>query len=432
MVKKIFPKRIEGSIRIPTSKSHTIRGLVIAMLADGTSVLKYPLYSRDTLACLKICRQFGTKIKEHDNEWIIEGTNGKLITPDNIVNVQNSGTTLYITMGNAALCDEFTVFTGDSQIIKRPVTPLINALNTLCEQAFTTRNSGTPPLLIKGPLYGGTVEIDCSSTSQYLTSLLINTPLAKNDTTIRVPHLNEKPFIDITLDWLNRQDIELNYNKDYSFFKVKGNQSYKAFTKTIPGDFSSAAFFLCAAAICGTKISIEGLDKDDSQGDKNILSILEKMGCQVFWEKDSVILIGPNPENQIKRLKGIKMDLNAMPDAVPVLAVTSCYAEGETQIINVPQARLKETDRIAIMCKELKKMGGKVQERPDGLYIEGSPLFGCRVNGHYDHRVVMSLSIGALKAKGATEIDTAEAAEVTFPTFFSLLSSFGVQVNDIK
>jgi 3-phosphoshikimate 1-carboxyvinyltransferase len=414
----IRPAKLQGSINIPASKSHTIRALILATLAAGESHLLYPLASADTIACVEACRQFGATIIQNENEWLVKGTGGKLQPALDVVNVANSGTTLYIAMGLAALSTGWTVFTGDEQIRRRPAGNLLQALVDLGAEGFTTRDNGCPPLVIKGRLKGGKTVIACP-TSQYLTSLLINCPLATGDTEIEVLELNERPYVEITLDWLNRQKIIYSHENNMQRFKIKGNQHYTPFTRRIPADFSSATFFLAAAAITGSRITLKGLDMQDPQGDKEVVALLEKMGCRIEIDGTDLTIEG-------RELKGITADLNGIPDALPALSVVACFAKGKTELINVPQARLKETDRIAVMYKELSRMGARVTEREDGLVIEHSPLKGTEVSGHADHRVVMALSVAGLAAGGVTTIDTAEAAAVTFPEFFDLLGELEV------
>jgi 3-phosphoshikimate 1-carboxyvinyltransferase len=344
----------------------------------------------------------------------VKGVGGKIQPATDVINVANSGTTLYITMGLAALSPGWTVFTGDEQIRRRPAGNLLKALTDLGAEGFTTRDNGCPPLVIKGKLKGGKTALACP-VSQYLTSLLINCPLADGDTEIEVLELNERPYVAMTLDWLNRQNIRYEQHA-MQHFTIKGGQHYTAFNRRIPADFSSATFFLVAAAITGSRITLQGLDMQDPQGDKQVVSLLEQMGC-LIEENGTDLTIEGRP------LKGITADLNNIPDALPALAVAACFAAGRTELLNVPQARLKETDRIKVMSAELTKMGGKVHELPDGLIIESSPLKGTKVAGHADHRVVMALSVAGLASEGITTVDTAEAAAVTFPEFFTLLDS---------
>ncbi|MDI6828541.1 MAG: 3-phosphoshikimate 1-carboxyvinyltransferase, partial [Armatimonadota bacterium] len=355
------------------------------------------------------------------DEWIVEGTGGKLGVPDDVLDVANSGTTLHVSMGSAALIDGYSVFTGDSQIRRRPSGPLIDALNQLGAQLFSTRGNGCPPVVVRGPMRGGKVDLDGSKSSQYLTSLLINCPLAQSDAEIRVINAVETPYIEMTLGWLDEQGIRYE-REGFEKFQVPGRQKYQAFEKAIPGDFSSATFFLCAAAITGSELTLVGLDMKDSQGDKAIVDMLKKMGAEIKVVQEGILIRGGD-------LQGGEFDLNATPDALPAMAVTACFASGTTRLVNVPQARHKETDRISVMCQELTKMGGEVRELPDGIEITGKPLRGTVVHGHGDHRVVMALAVAGLAAEGRTEVSTAEAVSVTFPNFVELMRIAGADIS---
>jgi len=420
MILAVEKSRLSGEVRIPASKSHTIRAVAIGSLASGTTRISNPLAASDTLAAVEVYRKLGASILT-DGEWTIEGTGGTPRVPDDVLNVGNSGTTLYIAMGTAALVKGYSVFTGDDQIRSRPAGPLLDALNDLGARAYSTRGDGRPPLLIQGPMRGGRTHLDGSKTSQYLTSLLVNCPLASGDTEILVSDPVEKPYIEMTLGWLDEQGIRYE-REGFERFRVPGGQRYKAFEKSIPGDFSSATFFLCAAAITGSALTLLGLDMNDTQGDKAVVGMLEEMGARIERLPEGIRITGG-------KLRGGEFDLAATPDALPSLAVTACFAEGVTRLTNVPQARLKETDRIRVMREELGKMGGKVEELPDGLVVTGSPLRAARVNGHGDHRVVMALAVAGLACDGVTEVETAEAVSVTFPTFVELMQDIGARMS---
>ena len=415
----VKPSRLSGAIAVPGSKSHTIRALVLSLLADGESVIEYPLFSSDTLSCRSMIEQFGATVSQEEDAWTVRGTGGRLSVPDTVIDVGNSGTTLYIGIGIASLVEGYTVLTGDEQIRNRPADRLLSAINNLQGEAFSTRQNGKPPLVIRGRIRGGRTSIE-AVTSQYLTALLISTPLAPKDTVIEVPLLNEIPYIHMTLGWLDRLGIAYR-NDRLRKITVSGNQRYRSFREAIPADFSSATFFLVAAAISGSEITLGGLDFKDTQGDREVVTILEEMGAEVERGDREIRIRG-------KTLRGGVFDLNAIPDALPALAVAGCCAEGETQLINVPQARVKETDRISVMRAELQKMGAHIEEFPDGLIVRKCPLRGARLHGHGDHRVVMALSVAGLVAEGETEIETAESVSVTFPNFRELLQSLGADI----
>ena len=428
--------KLSGSVRIPGSKSHTIRAVAIASLADGASRVREPLVASDTLSALEAYRLLGAEILKQE-DWAIRGVGGRPRVPDNVIDVGNSGTTLYIALASAALANGCTVLTGDDQIRRRPAQPLIDALNALGAKVESTRANGMAPIVVRGPLRGGKIKLDCSKTSQYLTSLLINCPLASGDTIIEVADLIEKPYIEMTLRWLAEQGIDLENDDSrpdpsrydtwrdrvgsFRLFRIPGGQSYKAFDKSIPADFSSATFFACAAAITGSDLTLPGLDMSDTQGDKAVAGMLARMGAEVEKVPNGLRVTG-GP------LRGAEFDLGDTPDALPAMAVTACFAEGETRLVNVPQARLKETDRIAVMREELAKMGADIEELPDGLVIRGSRLKPAYVHGHADHRVIMALAIAGLALDGETTVSTAEALSVTFPTFVELMASAGAKM----
>lgn len=415
--------RTRGTVRIPGSKSHTVRALFIASLAEGRSVISHPLLSKDAFSAVEACKAFGARIENTGDGFVIDGTGGKPAVPENVVDVGNSGTTLHFAMMTAGLTDGWTVFTGDSQIRRRPLGPLIRAMNQLGGHVFSTRGNDMAPVAVGGRLKGGSTELD-AFTSQYLSSILITAPLLDSDTEIIITRLNEKPYVEMTMWWLDGQGIEYS-NEDFRRIKIKGGQRYRAFCTEIPGDFSSATFFMVLAAVSGEEFVLKNLDMTDPQGDKMVLRYLADMGAEVSCRENGIAIKG-------KELKGIEIDMNATPDALPAMAVAGCFARGETRLVNVPQARVKETDRIRVMCTELAKMGADIEELPDGLVIRESKLRGCRVNGHGDHRIVMALTIAGLNAEGETCIETAEAVDVTFPEFPMLIRQCGGDIRLVR
>lgn len=455
MTKIVKPGVLRGDFRIPGSKSHTIRALLIASLAKGKSRLISPLASGDTISCLLACQKLGAEIVQLSGSagkqlsgrageivWEVKGTGGAIRPADSRIDAGNSGTTLYLASCLAALGDAEIEFTGDEQIQSRPAEELLSSLEDLGARVVRKNSAGRgcAPYSIRGPLTGGTTEISCP-TSQYLSGLLLAAPLIRAagpaglpgspgpagppETVIRVPLLNEKPYVEMTLSWLAEQGIVLE-NRDFKEFRIPGGQSYRGFEKAIPGDFSSAAFFFAAAAITGGEVTLRGLDWEDPQADKAVVTFLEEAGCRTEIRPGAVYL-SRDPGTP---LRGITMNLNDAPDSLPALAAAACYAAGETRITGTAHARLKETDRIAVMAAELSKMGADIKETPDGLVIRGTggaPLRGVLpgpvLEGHGDHRVVMALACAALGAAGESPITGAEAAGVTFPEFFSLLEN---------
>ncbi len=415
--------QLNGRVRIPASKSHTIRAVAIASLADGVSCIRNPLFSSDAVSAVKAYSALGADINTSAPHcWSVIGTSGKVNAPADIIDVGNSGTTLRLAAGSAALADEGRkiTFTGDHQIQRRPIEPLLGSLTDLGAKCRSIKANGCAPIEVVGQIKGGKTAIECVS-SQYLSSLLLCCPLAQNDTEIDVTLLNEPDYVKITTDWLDWQGIKYTRGKNGLHYFVNGGQKYKSFDKEIPADFSSATFFLCAAAMAGGQVVIEGLNYSDSQPDKAVVEYLKAMGADI-------VVSGNETTVTTSSLKGIDIDMNGTPDALPMMAVVGAIAEGTTRLLNVPQARKKETDRIACMASELAKMGAMIQELPDGLVIHHSNLKAATVEGHDDHRIVMAMAVAGMLTQGVTTITTAEAMNVTFPTFASLMNELGAKL----
>jgi len=417
---------LQGEIAIPGSKSHTIRGVIIASLAAGTSILHRPLSSADTLAAVHACRMLGAEINTDDPlKWVIKGFGNSPKKPEGHINLENSGTSLRLMSGvAAALCDFEIIFDGDESLQTRPMQPLLKSFNELGAEALSEKNNGCCPVSIKGKMQGGKTEVS-GVTSQFVSSLLLSCPLVSGDTEISVLKPNEVPYIAMTLQWLSEQGIRYESSSDFTRLKVFGNQSYHPFEKAIPADWSSAAFPLVAGAITKSNILLKGLDPKDVQGDKAIVGYLRNMGADIREEKDGLRIIGTP-------LAGVTLDLNATPDALPAMSVAGCFSSGTLTLVNVPQARIKETDRINVMAEELAKLGADIKEREEGLIIHQSALKGNKVRGHNDHRIVMALSLAGLIASGKTEITTAESIGVTFPGFVDMMKLLGAKFQIVK
>ncbi|MCL2277317.1 MAG: 3-phosphoshikimate 1-carboxyvinyltransferase [Treponema sp.] len=457
MIIRVTPHKFSGIIKVPPSKSHTIRQLFIAALADGESEIINPLDSLDTRSCLSVCKAFGAEVEELSQEGIddlgqadkrlirnISGNNGfknKKLTCAQI-NTGNSGTTLFFALAIAGLQSEWVEFTGDEQTQKRGADPLLNALKGLGIQSES--NNGCVPIKIKGPWKGGKVSLPCP-TSQYLSAILIAAPLAPSGTIteIDVPFFNEKPYIDMTLSYVNKY-LKPNLSTGHQYIVPGGSRietrAMRHFFHFVPGDFSSAAFPAAAAAISGGQVTLLGLDPKDTQGDKYFFNILEEMGCTVNWNKakdnrnDWTVTI-----SREGALKGGVFDLNETPDLLPAAAAVAAFAEGDTIFCNVSHARTKETDRIAVMAAELAKLGVKCAETPDGLIVHGKGnLLSFEnhdggfpvINGHGDHRIVMAFAAAALGCPAPIAITDAECTDVTYPCFFSLFDEAFIKLTD--
>ena len=406
---------------MPGSKSHTIRALVIATLAKGTSIIKSPLVSADTLSSLSAASALGAWIKRGDDSvWTISGTGGNLLPPAGTINMGNSGTGIKLFAAMASLSPHKIAFDGDDSLRSRPMNPLLEALALLGVKSLSAEG-GKCPFHVQGPMQGGQTLVEGKS-SQYLSALLLSAPLAPNDSVIIVDQLNEVPYVDITLDWLRRQQIEFRRTPDYSRFEIPGKQTFKPFSVQIPGDFSSACFPMVAAAVTGGALTLDNLDFKDAQGDQKVIDYLEQMGAKITRTENGIQLKAGT------KLKAVELDLNDTPDALPILCVAAACAQGRSVFKNVAQARIKETDRIHCMKVELEKMGIQVEEFEDGLAVTGGKLHGAAVDSHLDHRIAMSLAVAGLAVedpKETTVIDGAECIAVTYPGFFRDFKALG-------
>lgn len=418
----VKPGFLKGSLQVPGSKSHTIRSVLLATLAGGRTCIENPLASGDGLSALAASRAFGAIVNEEENRWVVHGRGGVLQVPSNVLDTGNSGTTTCLFTSVASLVDGYTVITGDEQIRRRPILPLVDALNALGATAFLTRGGqGCPPVVVKGVLQGGTVTIE-GKNSQYVSSLLLSAPLAKRTTVIQVANALEKPYVQLTLDWMKRLGIEVANPADYTQFVVEGGQQYQSGDFTIPSDWSAVAFPLVAAAITRSDLVLTGLDFSDSQGDKRVVDILARFGANVYRQNESELHIVGG-----ERLKGgLTIDLSDIPDALPALSVLATQAEGRTVFVNLEHVRQKETDRVAEMTAKLNSLGCSLHIERDSLVVDGpTPIQGGIVSSSDDHRIAMALVAAGLASEGEVVITDAQCADVSFPGFFSKFAACG-------
>ncbi len=411
---------VKGVIKAPPSKSYTHRAIIISSLAEGRSTLNDPLYSEDTLASLNACRALGCNIKQEDDRCIVNGTGGILETPEDVVDLKNSGTTLRIMTSVSALASNYTVLTGDSSLRTRPMQDLLDALKGLGITAFSSRGNGKPPICIKGGFKGGKTSIKGDISSQFISSLLIASPYAENPVDINVKgDFISKPYVDMTTDIMEKFGVILDYNKEKGSFHIDP-QTYKGRNYTIEGDYSSVSYIIGAAAALDGEVTVRNIFKDSKQGDKQILNIVRDMGAEVKVKKDEVTIVGQG------ELHGTQVNLENSPDLLPTVAALGAISKGITEIVNVEHARFKETDRIHTCALELSKLGVKVTEKKDGLVIKGGAKGGT-VKSHGDHRLVMALSLIGLKTGGIT-IENASVYDVSFPNFPEAMKQLGCNI----
>ena len=410
---------IKGTVNAPPSKSYTHRGITIAALSKKATVYS-PLISEDTKATIRACEAFGATVELRKDSLIIDGFDGKLKVPDNVIDVANSGTTLRIMTAAASLVDGATVLTGDASIRTRPNTPLLDALNDLGAEAFSTRSNGMAPIVVKGKMRGGRVHIDGSISSQFISALLIACPFAQNETIVMIKgELKSRPYVNITIDMLRDAGAEIIAEGTNSFI-IPPEQEYNMKSYNVPGDFSSASYMMAAGALCG-EVTIRNLFLSE-QGDSALIEILMEMGAKIRWdEKKGEVKVSRS------ELHGIVIDVGKTPDLVPTLAVLGAVSKGTMVIENAEHVRYKETDRLHAMTVELKKMGVNITEEKDRLIIKGGDLKGAEVHGWDDHRIVMALAVAGMVA-GDTIIDTVESVSISYPGFFEDLKRIGAGV----
>lgn len=415
---RISPSTLKGEITVPPSKSHTLRAIVFASFAKGKSIIERPLDSPDTEAMILAMQQLGAHIICNQDRLEIEGFCEPKV-PDDVIQCGNSGQVLRFVGAIAGLLPQFTILTGDHSIRHhRPVLPLLDGLSQLGASAYSARGDGLAPIMIKGPLTSNYAKID-GADSQPVSGLLIASAFAPHPITIDVINPGEKPWVAVTLDWFRKLGISY---QDTGSYQMQGSSKIEPFQYRVPGDFSSAAFPIVAALITNSELIVHNLDMTDIQGDKAIVPILQKMGAKITIE-DKKIILHKNSE-----LQGSKIDINDCIDALPILAVISCFAKTPTLIFNGAIARKKESDRISCITNELRKMGAIIEEKPDGVMIYPSVLKGAHVESNSDHRLALSLSVAALAAIGESEISGFESSLKTYPTFVSDFVNIGANI----
>lgn len=416
---------LKATLRPPASKSHTMRAILFAFLAQGKSFINNYLPSPDTDAMIQAIKHFGAKVEVFATKLQIEGVGFKPCPAENVVDAGNSGQVLRFIAAIGALIPSYTIITGDDSIRhRRPIQTLLSAFKNLGAFAESSRGDGFAPIIIKGPIHGGHVTID-GTDSQPVSGLIIASCFAKGQVDITVENPSETPWIDVTLHWLKRLNIP--YKRcGYHHYTLFGNSFYKNFNYTVPSDFSSLAFPIAFAVLTNSEAIFTEVDTQDVQGDKAFLDILISMGASIEVKKEQRMI-------QVKKgsqLRGAAIDLNACIDALPILAVIGCFSEGTTHLFNAQAARHKECDRIASITKELKKMGADIQEKEDGLVVKKSflGLKGSTLSTYCDHRMGMALSVAGLLAQGDSVIKNTECINKSYPNFKKHLKQLGATI----
>lgn len=418
--------RVEGSINLPGSKSLSNRALLLAALANGTTKVTNLLDSDDVRHMLNALKHLGVKytLSEDKSVCEVEGLGHAFEWQNGLsLFLGNAGTamrplTAALCLANPNSVPAEIVLTGEPRMKERPIKHLVDALLQAGADVQYLEQDGYPPIAIRNTgLKGGKVKIDGSVSSQFLTALLMASPMASADTEIEIiGELVSKPYIDITLNMMKIFGVDVE-NQNYERFVVKGNQQYQSLeTFLVEGDASSASYFLAAGAIKGC-VKVTGVGKNSIQGDRLFADVLEKMGAKITWGDDFI-------QAEQGELVGVDMDMNHIPDAAMTIATTALFAKGETVIRNIYNWRVKETDRLTAMATELRKVGARVEEGEDFIRVQPLDLAQfqhAKIETYNDHRMAMCFALVALSNTPVTILDPKCTAK-TFPTFFDEFS----------
>jgi len=415
---RVEKTKISGTLVCPPNKSYTHRAIFLASLADGKSVIKNVLYSRDTNATISACKSFGATIIQDSSSLTVNGI--KEVKSSSKIDASNSGTTIRIAAAVASLGKGKTVLSGDESLRQRPMRPLLEALESIGAKCSSA--NGKPPLSITGKVKGGEVTIPGNISSQFVSALMVMSPLTENGLVLNIDgDLVSKPYLDATIAAMEKFGVMVKTVKPYKNYTIS-QQKYKPTTFTVPSDFSSLAMLLSASILLGDNIIIKTTIDDLPQADKAIFDILKNLGAIVNVEKDSVTVQSQKP------LNGGKFDLSNSPDLLPPLAILSLKSSKPIHIFNVKHARYKETDRIAVLARELKKLGVNVEEKEDGLTLEPTDkLHSAALNSEKDHRLFMAFCIAGMYV-GSCTISDPESIDVSYPDFISELNSVGGKI----
>ena len=418
-------ERLQGEVCAPPSKAYTQRMLVASVLAHGTSRVSGPLVSEDTEAALRAVKALGAKVTISEDCWTVEGAHPPTGSQEPI-DCGDSGATLRFTMPVAALASESSVFVLGKSLEQRPIAPLLQSLRQLGVEAFHQRPNGKATIVVKGGgIAGGKTSMPGNVSSQFISGLMFACPMARADTeiTLTTP-LESKEYVKMTQAVLAEHGISIHISEDFDYLRIPSKQTYKPCSHRVPGDFSSAAFLLAAAAVTRSDVRVKNLDYKAVQGDKAILDVLKRMGVNGKVCPNSVEVTGNGD-----MLEAVDVDARDIPDLVPVCTALACYAKGTSKIHDAHRLRYKESDRLLSLYLELAKMGAHISVDEGSLTVEGPcALHGAVVNPHNDHRIAMACAVAALGASGETRIHDAECVRKSYPNFFNDLRLLGVDV----
>ena len=421
---KVYPKKLKGEVKIPPSKSMAHRAVICAALSDGTCKVSNIDFSDDIIATVEAMKSLGAVIEKKDDylEVIgIKSPQNKLNNSTNderIIDCNESGSTLRFLVPIAALFEGVNKFVGRGNLGKRPLDTYYEIFDN--QGIKYSYKEGILDLKTEGKLKCGEFKVKGNISSQFITGLLFTLPLLDGDSKITITtELESKGYIDLTLSAMRDFGIEI-INNNYEEFIIKGNQNYKSMDYRVEGDYSQAAFFLCADAVLN-EVVVNDLNLKSLQGDKEVIDILERMGVNI--KENGKGIIGTVD----KKLKSTIIDGSQCPDIIPVVSLAASLCDGTTEVINAGRLRIKECDRLAAVTSELNKLGAKITEKEDGLIIEGVSKLkgGCTVWSHKDHRIAMTLAIASTICEEPIIIKDYECVTKSYPEFWNDFISLG-------
>jgi 3-phosphoshikimate 1-carboxyvinyltransferase len=418
-------ERLSGEVCAPPSKSYTQRMLIAAALSNGEGKVSNPLLSEDTEATLRAITALGAETKFEEHCWNIKGS-APLQNAKAPIDCGESGATLRFMIPIAALAPDPSTLVFKGSLERRPIEPLLKSLSDLGANTRFKKLGGKDAVFVEGGgIIGGQTSIAGNVSSQFFSGLMFACPMAKVETEIVLTTpLESADYVKMTVDVLEAHGVRLEIYDNFKRIVIPANQTYKPRDCRVPGDFSSAAFLLAAAAITNSKVQVNDLDNKSAQGDKAVLGILKQMGVAGKVCENSVEIDGTGSQ-----LEPLSINAKNIPDLVPVCAALACYAKGISKISGAQRLRLKESDRLSSLYLELRKMGAQIDVDASSLTVKGPcALHSAVIDPHNDHRIAMACSVAALGAEGETTIQNAECVRKSYPQFFTHLRQIGAEI----
>jgi 3-phosphoshikimate 1-carboxyvinyltransferase len=412
--------RLQADVSVPGSKSYTQRAFVTAALASGTSRLRNVLFSEDTDRFIHALKVLGVTVYRDGQDVIIEGTNGIVHSPDAPIHLGNNGTAMRFLASLVSLGTGPVVLTGDLRLCERPIKPLMTYLENLGVNYRYLANNGYPPVEIQGSgLRGGTLTIQNTESSQYISSLLLAAPYAEDGVVINLEGvIVSRPYIEMTLQVMADFGVQVKEVNTGSYV-VPCGAGYKGREYNVEGDASSASYFFLAAMLCKGTVRVHNMNPNSRQGDLKILDLLKNIGGDVTWGDTWIEVLGDD-----MKTGDLVIDMGDMPDMVPTIAVLSAFRQGTTKIDRVAHLRIKESNRLAALVIELNKIGATAREEGDSLMISGGELHRAKIETYNDHRIAMSFAVAGLVVPGIA-IQNPRCVDKSFPGFWDELKKLG-------